>query len=239
MNRKTAQHPTTQPLDGLGADDVPAPVGVDPAGGVDWDRFSAEAADIDRIIDRDRARVSREMSPDELNRRRRAGRAADDAGKHFERGLQYFLLLLQQQGLIRYWEHNRPGFRRVGKRFIHTEASGADYAGILRGGYAFALEAKSTGTRPNGKLNPFERDRVSMRQQMHLEQAHLAGAPALIVLEFRPKGAPLWFLAPWAKIDWHGKKSIRAEELTEWAIGEGDFRRAFQVRCEQAIGRAI
>lgn len=183
-------------------------------------------------VEEDIPTVSVDEAAARRQKNKKRGADAKAAGKAFEKAVDTDLLLLQQRGVIAHWWSNNPGWTRRGPTWVPTEASGADRAGTLRTAISFALELKSTGCDPKGKLRAFERNRISMRQEAHLENTARARAVALVGLEFRLETQHVWFLVPWARMPWNGKKSIGIGDLLEFAIPAAGFGDAFVTHCE-------
>lgn len=158
---------------------------------------------------------------------------AKEAGKAFETARDVDLLTLEQRGFIAVWWPNNPGWRKAGPRWIPVEASGADRAGTLRSGKSFAMELKSTGYDEKGRPGPFKRSRVSMKQEAHLEKTARNRAASLLCLEFRRPEENVLVLVPWLKVPWHGRQSLRLEDVAAFAIPYDQFGDCFVAYCEE------
>ena len=125
--------------------------------------------------------------------------------------------------------------RKVGPPVQHSGARGerlrvigrgpADYQGVLRGGRALAVEAKS---RPS-RLSLRE---IEVHQQGDLNAVAELGGLALLVVELRD--AQVIAAVPWREVPWHESRrtvrgrvevshTIGAEELAPWRVGTGCY----------------
>lgn len=141
------------------------------------------------------------------------GARAKAAGKFFEDLIESRLDALEQDGIVRHWQHNEPLFRCLGKRFMPVGAGVADYSGMFSGGLYFAIEAKST------KEARLPLDRISTKQLLHLDDTAGGGGLAFLAIQHREPGAVRDFLIPWAQVPWvvaRTAKSVRVEDLDEW-----------------------
>lgn len=179
------------------------------------------------------AKTQESATPDDVRARRAAaGREAKEAGKAFEKARDIDLLTLEQRGFIHVWWPNNPGWRRVGPRWLPVEASGADRAGTLANGKSFAMELKSTSAEKDGRAGRFDRSRISMKQEAHLEKTARKAA-SLLCLEFRRSEENVLVLVPWRQVPWHGRRSIRLEDVAAYAIPYEKFGDCFIAYCEE------
>lgn len=133
------------------------------------------------------------------------GHLSRELGKQLEDSIITKLTILRQQGIVPWFQKNEPTFRKRGGFYQPTIASGADFAGIFCNGFAWTMEAKSTGMdAQTGRLGEFVREeRIPATQAAHLDATVRAGALALMVLQFRPSNEP-WslFAIPWVEVPW-------------------------------------
>ncbi len=153
------------------------------------------------------------------------GHFSRNIGAEFEGAVTNKLKVLQQQRIVARFQHNTPTWRKRGGYYQPTEASGADFSGMLYGGLHFSLEAKSTGTdKRTGKLQEFVREtRVPRVQYEDLEISANHGALSLLALQFRPDLEP-WqtFVIPWSLVPWRERvknHSVAMHEIDQrWRI---------------------
>lgn len=147
----------------------------------------------------------------------RRGAEARAAGRAFEKKVEARLEALRERHdpAVACWEHNEPRMAGWGKRPFVIGAAVADYTGVLVGGLAFALEAKSV------KDGRFERNAISATQQTHLTRVARAGGVALLYLEFRdeeagryPSYTVPWDIAPWQVL--RSAQTLEAHLVEEW-----------------------
>lgn len=154
---------------------------------------------------------------------------SDSVGKSFEESIGNKLRVLQQLRVVSWWEHQQPelyslGVVKRGPRMVPAfgkgKPSGADFAGFLAGGQAFALEAKSVA---EGSSLVLEDDtHFSPKQRDHLQAARAAGAASFLAVQFRRTAAP-WLIAviPWADVPWEKAQKhhhLRAEAAELWRL---------------------
>lgn len=129
-----------------------------------------------------------------------ASRVAVAAGKLHEKRIEAELRVAVEQGVIAWWAKNEPTFRAVGRgKFLPVAAGGADFAGVLTGGLAFSVEAKSTGE-PR-----FYRSAIPEGQARHLDAVAKNGGLAVLAVQFRTgPGGVGWpsFALPWGAVPW-------------------------------------
>lgn len=168
----------------------------------------------------------------------RAARAnatrAQAVGQDLERWLAAQHRAAGLQG-IAHVRHVGPPVAHAGSRGQHLTVIGkgpADYQGLLRGGRAVAIEAKSRDAR----LSLAD---IPEHQQRDLEAVERLGGLALLVVEVR--AAQLVAAVPWTEVPWRvssrvldrGKPSERversetvgAEELAPWRAVAGCYLR--------------
>ncbi len=132
--------------------------------------------------------------------------------------------------------HVGPPVAHSGSRGQHLKIIGvgpADYQGVLRGGRALAVEAKSR----DGRLS---RADIPEHQQRDLQRVSDLGGLALLVVEVR--GAQLLAAVPWAEVPWtvrerrvkragdaeprvERSETVGAEELAPWRALAGCYLR--------------
>ncbi len=160
--------------------------------------------------------------------------AAQAAGASLEHWLGQQHRVAASLGLA-HVRHVGPPVAHGGSRGQHLKVIGlgpADYQGVLRGGRALAVEAKSR----DGRLS---RADIPEHQQRDLQRVSDLGGLALLVVEVRR--AQLIAAVPWAEVPWtvrertlgRGKPSERverpetigAEELAAWRVVAGCYLR--------------
>jgi len=145
------------------------------------------------------------------------GHAARDAGAAFEAWLTSQHAAVHLAGLA-YVRHVGPpvAFTGAGGRELRIVGHGpADFQGVLRGGRALALEAKSRPSR-------LARAEIPQHQQDDLERVAALGGVALLVVELREH--QLVAAVPWGEVPWVVARSAEAvgvEQLRPWAVGQG------------------
>ncbi len=150
------------------------------------------------------------------------GKNAKSEGNWFEALMEQRLKAMEMTGLVAHWAHNEPLFRMVGgtkdargawkPRFSPCGAGIADYTGMLAGGLYFAIEAKST------KEARLPLDRISEKQQDHLDDIARAGGLAFLAVQDRSVSPARDFLIPWRQVPWEVARSARTVKLAE--LGE-------------------
>lgn len=168
----------------------------------------------------------------ERERRVELGRAAQASGASLEQWLDDQHEAAWLEGLAEL-EHLHPAVtveqRLEEGRFIGRwrARSGADYRGTLRGGIAFAVEAKSAGL---GRLplvdDGSERfDGVKAHQRRALERTLKLGGVALLVVRFRRqrdrRHYDTTYAVPWDEIA--AAESIGADDVSRWAVRSNDI----------------
>jgi hypothetical protein len=94
----------------------------------------------------------------------------------------------------------------------------ADYQGVLKGGRALAVEAKSRDRR-------LALSDVAAHQRADLEAVERLGGVALLVVELRASGSI--YVVPWGRVGWRRCRegaadvSVGPEELALWRWTEG------------------
>lgn len=164
--------------------------------------------------------------------RSRRGSENQAAGKLLEQRVQAQLVLGVARGLVAWWHHTQPTWRKLGDRFLPVAAGVADFTGQLVGGLAFALEVKSYA----GTDLRYLRSGISDAQQAHLEACTRGGGLGLLVVQFRAAvgwpvfGVP-WQLAPWAVA--RSAPSLAAVDLANagWLLGGGPLLPPYLTNC--------
>lgn len=166
--------------------------------------------------------------------RRLRGKKANLAGLAFETIVEIGLQRALECRILHRYEHRQPAFKRVGvgskKRFVPVARSGADFGGVLDGGRALALEAKST------KQPRFYRMGIRPLQQADLTSTAEAGACALLALRFTEKRPFRMFVVPWFLVPWKRlsrAESVGPEDLVGWEFQPPDL------FGEGALGRSL
>ena len=145
------------------------------------------------------------------------GHAARDAGAAFEAWLSAQHRAAELAGLAH--------VRHVGPPVAHTGIGGrdlrvighgpADYQGVIRGGRAVAVEAKSR----TGRL---ARAEIPQHQQDDLARVAALGGVALLVVELRDH--QLVAAVPWGQVPWmkaRTAEAVGAEQLRAWVVSSG------------------
>ncbi len=164
-----------------------------------------------------------------------AGHLAHDAGDDLEAWLTAQHKTAAFLGLAHVRKVGAPV--RVGRDGKPSEWAGkgpADYQGVLQGGRALALEAKSVGDR--GRLS--RRD-IPEHQQRDLEAVERLGGLALLAVEIRE--AQVIAVVEWSRVPWATKartldrgkateriersETVGAEELAPWRAVAGCYLR--------------
>lgn len=171
------------------------------------------------------------------------GHFSRDIGAEFEDAVATRLTVLKQQRIVARYQHNGPTWRKRGAYYRPTVPSGADFAGMLYGGLAFACEAKTTGfDKRTGKGGEFIREeRIPQTQLDDLEITAQCGGLAVLALQFRPGPLAPWsiFVVPWQKVPWRKRKilhSVSADALEPWRLHADQilFER-FLIRSEKGM----
>jgi hypothetical protein len=156
------------------------------------------------------------------------GHFSRDVGDDFEKAIKNKLTVLQQQRIVSRFQHNHAVRVFQGGRARFIEASGADFSGMLVGGIAFSIEAKSTGCEKRvagAYRRPKEfvlEDRIPDTQRADLEVTARDGGLSLLVLQFRPELVP-WgiYVIPWPLVPWRMRKvnhSVSMEAVEPWRL---------------------
>lgn len=152
-------------------------------------------------------------------------------GKVFEQAIEARLISARQEGIVADWNHTQPKTSKFKGLFVPTEAAGADFLFVLRGGLGCAMEAKSsTGHRCAA-------DRIEPRQWAQLENYHRTGAISLLALEFREDDQVYQFVIPWGEVTWRTKNgsptSVDMDAVKAWPIDERpSFIHRFVKQCQ-------
>lgn len=149
-------------------------------------------------------------------RRARGGAVARQHGDALERWLDAQHTAARLAGLAHVRKVGAPVVvGRGGKPVAWAGTGPADYQGVLRGGRAVAIEAKSV----DGRLSALA---VADHQRADLDAVHALGGIALLVVEVRGVGV---HAVPWAVVPWHvGRRAgaetrtVGAEELAPWRV---------------------
>lgn len=147
---------------------------------------------------------------------------SDSVGRAFEEAIENKLTVLKQTRIVAWWEHQQPRMFRRGGVWLKGEASGADFSGVLEGGRAFALEAKSVGPEHEREPVLILEKHVSEKQRDHLNAVARAGGLAVLAVQFRHELAP-WLTAviTWSSVPWERAKvrsHLRAEACARHRI---------------------
>lgn len=173
------------------------------------------------------------------------GRKSQQAGAAWEAWLAEQDRIAERVGILAPGTmlHTEPRVLQRGAQIVRAGKSGADRVGVLVGGRAVAVEAKSTN---KARL---ARDDVSEKQQAHLDAVARAGGLALLLVEFRSPQRPLRYAVEWRKVPWGRLRSAETvgPELVGWEVVapcylarfvERDvFRACAQVAREHGEGR--
>lgn len=162
----------------------------------------------------ERAAYVEQMAPVRSGRRVAGGHAARDAGASFEAWLAAQHRLADATGLA-YVRHVGPpvAFTGAGGRELKIVGTGpADFQGVMRGGRALAIEAKSR----EGRL---ARAEIPPHQQRDLLRVASLGGMALLVVELREH--QLVAAVPWTQVPWRVARTaeaVGADELAPWRV---------------------
>lgn len=152
-----------------------------------------------------------------------AGRAAKSAGSALESLLALHHVRAREQTIadVRKVE---PPVRRLrslgGGQFVAVYAakSGCDYRGILRGGLALTIEAKS------GNGESLARSEFTPAEVLDLDECAALGGISIAVWyrsDLRALYAIPWQSMPWRK---SGRgQSVRAEDVREWFVVQAPY----------------
>jgi hypothetical protein len=152
-----------------------------------------------------------------------AARAAQASGADLESWLDEQHQLARTLGVADV-EHLHPRATIVGGALRYVARSGPDYRGVLRGGGALAVEAKSAG-RHRLALRPKSEQRggVQPHQAAALTRCVKLGGVALLVVRFRRRelghDVDTTYAVPWEAVS--SAESIGPDDVEAWAVGRG------------------
>ncbi len=153
-------------------------------------------------------------------------RAAQASGADLEGWLDQQHELARTIGLADL-EHLHPRATIVGGALRFVARSGPDYRGVLRGGGAVAVEAKSSG-RHRLQLNDEGAERfagVRRHQAAALTRCAKLGGLALLVVRFRrrvdSRDVDTTYAVPWESVS--GAESIGPDDVAAWAVSGGCY----------------
>lgn len=164
-----------------------------------------------------------------LTPRAAAGLSARRAGAAFESVIAAHHEAAIRLGLLATVEKIEPPARLVrtagGMRLLYVAPGVTDWIGVLRGGRALSVEAKST------KRGRLARADVKPRQQAWLDACARTGGLSVLVVEFRREDEvlirpPERFAVPWLKVPWQvgrSAESIGPEDLKGWELGTRSY----------------
>lgn len=163
-------------------------------------------------------------------RRVAGGRLAHAAGDSLERWLDGQHKLARAMGLGHIRKVGAPVVVSRGGKPIEWAGTGpADYQGVIRGGIAIAVEAKSVERR-------LSRADVRLHQQRDLDAVAQLGGIALLAVEIRD--LQVIAIVPWLSVPWTQRSrqidgrtvishTVGAEELAPWRLRGGCYVSAF------------
>lgn len=163
-------------------------------------------------------------------RRVAGGRLAHAAGESLERWLDSQHKAARAMGLGHIRKVGPPVIVGRGGKPIEWAGTGpADYQGVLRGGRAIAIEAKSVERR-------LSRADVRLHQQRDLEAVAELGGIALLAVEIRD--LQVIAVVPWRDVPWTQRTrqidgrsvtshTVGAEELAPWRLRGGCYVSAY------------
>lgn len=135
-----------------------------------------------------------------------------EVGDAFERWLDEQHEKAGQRGALAHVVHNQAVSKVIHGRLMFEKPGVADYSGVLHGGGALAVEAKSVA--PDGRL---PKSRIEQKQIEHLDAVMTAGGNslALLLVEFRVHSSTAHrrYAIPWHEVPWKVLKT--AESLDE------------------------
>lgn len=152
------------------------------------------------------------------------GKKSKNVGDRFEQWIESQHELAKQHGIVYSVVHNQPTTKFIRGRLIYTSAGASDYTGVLAGGRAFAVEAKSTDK------ERLPRASVKLKQAEQLDSVARAGGLALLLVEFRHVSVPAFpvpdiinarFAIPWLEVPWkvlRSAESVGSYDLSDWEI---------------------
>lgn len=162
----------------------------------------------------------------EQHQRSENARAAAKAGQSLEQWLDEQHEAARAMGLADL-EHLHPRTTLVHGELTYVARSGPDYRGVLRGGLAVAVEAKSAG---RGRLGLIDEgaprfDGVKAHQASALRRCVMLGGVALLVVRFRRqvdgRAVDTVYAVPWDAVD--GRKDIGPDDVSAWRVTNGIY----------------
>lgn len=141
-------------------------------------------------------------------------------GSAFEELIEHKIAVAASVGLVGWYQHNEPGWRKAGRQWVPAEQSGADFAGVFTGGLAWGLECKSIAPGERFSLQSMwdPKRKGWKRQKLHLDALADSRCLSLLALEFRREvDDAIRYLIPWRSIPWVIKRSAATVGLEELA----------------------
>ena len=167
-----------------------------------------------RVVARSMPADMRDALPVDDGARAAGGRAAREHGAALERWLAGQHRAAALAGLAHVRHVGAPVIVGAGGRPTEWAGTGpADYQGVLRGGRAVAVEAKSRDRR-------LALSDVAAHQRADLESVERLGGLALLVVELRV--ASSIYVVPWGRVGWRRMRagaadvSVGPDELALW-----------------------